>query len=101
MPGQSQNYRGSDRGMKNSGTLPQALRSYPQHLTSQGHRKSGPGCSGGPVSLSRRWHLETQRKPDLQNRWVWFQLILPKPAGGGDQRPIAEVAELQPAVSLS
>ena len=47
MTGHCQNNRDSDQGMKNSGSPPQALRSYPQQLTSQ----------AGPASPSRRWRL--------------------------------------------
>ena len=43
MPGQSQNNRDSDRDMKNSGSQPQAMRSYPQHLTSRATKSQDPG----------------------------------------------------------
>ena len=47
MPGQGQNNRDSERGMKNSGSPPQALRSYPQHLTSQATKSQNPGVQRG------------------------------------------------------
>ena len=47
MLGQSQNNRDSDWGMKNLGSPPRALRSYPQQLTSQGTKSQDPGVQPG------------------------------------------------------
>ena len=44
---QSQNKKDSDRGMKNSGSPPQALGSYPQQLTSQATKSQDPGVQPG------------------------------------------------------
>ena len=98
MPGQSPNNSGSDRSMKNSGSSPQALRSYPQHLTSQATESQDPGVQLGLFLPQEGGVKETQMMPDHQKKWVWCQLSFQT---GGKQRPIAEVAELQPAPSLS
>ena len=70
MLGQSQNNGDSDRFMKNSGSPNRALRSYPQHLTSQATKSQDLLLR--PASPSRKWHLEVpNQKVDPWGKPPW------------------------------
>ena len=61
MPGQSQTTRGSDQGMKNLGSPP-STEILPSGFDLSRPQNLGPRCSAGPVSFSRRWHLEDPKE---------------------------------------